>query len=189
MPVGLRARRRARPVERDDGVARAGSAAFGARALPRRAAAAVLAPRPRAQPRARAARRAARRPVRGDRQRPLPPSRPRPPAGRVRRRAPALDARPDRAPAARQRLVGDGVAGRDGGALPRPSRRGRRDGAARGADRVRPHARPRLPLSRLGGPRGRPQARRAVPARSWTSATRAPPSSARPATAWTRSCA
>ena len=128
-----------------------------------RAPAAVLAPRPHAQPRARAARRATGRAVRRDRQRARASPRPRPPAGRVRRGAPALDARPDRARAARQLELRDGVAGRDGGALSRPPGCAARDGADCRALRVRPHARPRLPLSRLGGPRRRPQAGRALP--------------------------
>ena len=51
----------------------------------------------------------------------------------------------------------------DGRALSRPPRRGGRDGPPRGAAGVRSHARPRLPLSRLGGSRSRPQARRALP--------------------------
>ena len=68
------------------------------------------------------------------------------------------------------------LAGRDGRALPRPPRRGRRDGAARRAARVRPHARPRLPLPRLGGPRRRPQARRALPGAARRRATRRRPS-------------
>ena len=103
-----------------------------------------------------------RRAVRGDGQRALPPSRPRPAPGRLRGGAAAVGARPDRAPAPRQRHIGDGLPRRHGGALRRPSRGGRGDGADRGADRVRPHARPRLPLSRRGGSRGRPQAGRAV---------------------------
>ena len=163
--------------------------AFGRRALPGRAAAAALAPRPRPQPRARRARRAARRRLRGDRQRP----RPRPPPGRApgraRRGAPALDARGDRARAARQRELGDRAAGGDGGALRRPPGGGRRDRAARRAAALRPHARPRLPLSRLRGPRRRPQARRALPRRGSSSATPAPASAARRRGASRRSCA
>ena len=134
-----------------------------ARALPDRAAAAAVAPRPRAQPLAGGARRAPRRRLRRDRQRALarpPPGRA---PGRARRRAHALDARGVRALAPGQRELGARAAGGDGGALCRAPGRGRRDRAARGAAALRPPLRARLPLSGLRGPRRRPGAGRDLP--------------------------
>ena len=139
---------RARAARRGD-TARALRGRLRPRALPRRAAAAVLAPRPRARPR---------RWRRSAEQLGVPcvatgnvhshhPDRA-PPPGRARRRAPALDPRADRATAARQRSSANAAPGRDGGPLPEHRTRSPRP-ADRRADRVRPHPRPRLPLSRL----------------------------------------
>ena len=81
--------------------------------------------------------------------------------------------------AARQRQLLPRLRGGDGGPLSRPSRRGRRGGSAGRAPSLRPHPRPRLPLSGLGGPRRRQGAGRDLPrtgssiaTRGWTPTTR-----------------
>ena len=84
---------------------------------------------------------------------------------------------------------GDGLPRRHGGAVRRPSRSGRGDGADRGADRVRPHARPRLPLPGRGGSRGRSQARRAVRSEVVRALSAQRRATGRHARGWTRSCA
>ena len=162
---------------------------FGKREPVDRASAAVLARRSRAQPRPRAARREPRRRVRRDRQRPRPRSCARTAAGPVRRRAAALDARPDRARAARQQLLGAGLAGRDGAALRRPSRRRRRDRADRRALPLRPDARHRLQLPRLGGSRLSSASWPSSAARDSSGATAAPPNTPRRSRGSRRSCA
>ena len=179
LPLRLRARgcaRRARRARRPDRRRADRPPAAGRlrpRALPGRAPAAVLAPRPRcATARSPSSRQRLGVPCVATGNVHCTPSRPRPPAGRLRRGAPALDARPDRARAARQLELRDGVA--------RPRWRGasatiptRSLETERIAERlrVRPHARPRLPLSRLRGPRRRPQAGRALPRAARRSAT------------------
>ena len=99
------------------------------------------------------------RAVRGHRQRPRARAHARAAAGRVRGDAPAHDARRlgARCGAATTPTCWPRPAG-DGGALRRPPRRGRRDRArSPSALTLRPHGRPRLPLSRRGG-RRRPTA-------------------------------
>ena len=103
--------------------------AFGRDALPRRAAAPLPPPRPRAQPRPGRARRPPRRALRGHGQRPRAHARARAAAGRLRGHPRAHDARRLRAAAPRQPQPRPRHAGGDGRPLRRPSRRGRRDRA------------------------------------------------------------
>ena len=98
---------------------------------------------------------AARRAVRRDRQRPRAHACARAAAGRLRRDPRAHDARRLRAAAPRQPRPRARDAGGDGGALRRPSRRGRGDRAPGRHAALRPHPGPRLPLPGRRGPRGR----------------------------------
>ena len=103
-----------------------------------RAPAPVPALRPRAQPAAGRAGGAARGAVRGDRRRPRPRPGARAAAGRVRGPAPPHGARCVGADAARQLRARPGLAGRDGGTLRGPSRRGGRVARAGRKAHVRP---------------------------------------------------
>ncbi len=132
-----------------------------ARALPGRAAAPLLAPRPRPQPLAHPARLPPRRSLRRDRQRPLPQPPPRPAPGRLRRRRAGSDAGGVRAAPPRQPQLGAGLAAGDGRPLRRAPRGGGRDRAPGRAPSLRPDQGARLPLPRGG--RRRLRARRALP--------------------------
>ena len=133
-------------------------------------------------------RRAAGRRLRGDRQRPRPRPQPGRAPGRAGRRAHAHDARGVRAAAARQRELGAGDAGGDGGALRRAPGGDRRDRAAGRAAALRPHLGARLPLSRAPRiPRPTAPWRRSAAGGS-SSATPASPSGPRPSGGWRRSC-
>ena len=145
---------------------------FGRDALPRRAAAPVRPPRPRAQPRAVVAGGAPRRPVRRDGRRPRAHADARAAAGRVRGDPRAHDARRLRAAAARQPRARPRHAAGDGGALRRPSRGGGGDRAPGRHAALRPHPGPRLPLPRRRGRVRRPRPRRGLRARSSTGAIR-----------------
>ena len=155
-------------------IARPPARRLRSRPLPGRAAAALLAPRPRPQPLARRPRRAARRrPVwRPATSTPTPAAAPisRTPSSRCgwgrrwRRREPRRRG---------NSLLGAGLAGRDGEALRRAPRGGRRDPVPRRAAPLRPDRRPRLPLPRRRGPRRRPRAGARSAGRCWPSATRA----------------
>ena len=137
-----------------------------------RAAAAVPARRPRAQPRAGRSGRPAGRGDGGHRQRPRARARARAAAGRVHGAAPSHDAGRVGADAARQLLARAGLAGGDGGALPRAPGGGGGDARAGRPPAVRPERRPRVPLPGVRRRAGAQQARRAVLGRSWGSATR-----------------
>ena len=134
-----------------------------ARRLPGGAAASLLEARPSPQPLARAVRRKARRAVCRDRKRSHAPALTGGAPGHAGGRAPVWLARGDRAPAARQRQRPPRSGRRDGVALSRPPRRRGRLGRACRATSIRPHPRPRLPLSGLGGRGCRPGPRRALP--------------------------
>ena len=194
LPVGLRARRSARrrwergEPRRAEALGAAAAGRVRARAVPGRAAAAVLAPRPGAQPLAGRARRAARRPLRGDRQRPLPPSRPRPLQDAfvaVRLRSTLDQTEPERR-------------GNTSSVMASPAEMAARFAdhpeavaeTARLAERLEFDltARPRLPLPGLRGSRRRPQARRALPGAAGASATPAPAERAEAGGGWRRSC-
>ena len=167
LPVGLRGSWRPRRADRPRA-----AGGLRARRVPDRAAAPVSSRRPGAQPRAGRAGRTARGAVRRDGQRPRPRAGARAAAGRARGGPRAHDAGRLRAAATRQPHARAHDAGGDGGALRGPPRRGGRDRApGRHAD-LRPHRRPRLPLSGGRGRRGRPQARRGVRPRASTRATR-----------------
>ena len=137
-----------------------------------------------------AARRAARR-RRAWRPATSTPTTPTAPACRTRS-SPCACARRSTRPSpsgAATRTLGDGVAGRDGGALPRPSRTRspRRRGSPSGSSST----------SRATSATAIPARRTPTPTASWpssagrgsASAIRDAPSTARPAAAWTRSCA
>ncbi len=154
LPLRLRARGGGcrRPRARRGGGGRAAPArGLRPRAPAGRAAAPLLAPRPGPQPPPGRARQAARGALRRDRQRPRPPPLARPPPGCAGRGQPLLHARGLRAAAPRQRQLGDGPAGGDGGPLRRAPRGGRGDAAPRRAAQLRPDQRARLPLSGLRG--------------------------------------
>ena len=152
--------RSARGARRADAAAAAGGVRV--RSPAGRAAAAVPARRPRAQPRAGRPGGAAGPADGGDRQRPRARARARAAAGRVHGAAPSHDAGRVGAHAARQLLARAGLAGGDGGALPRAPGGGGGDARAGRPPAVRPERRPRVPLPGVRRRAGAQQARRAV---------------------------
>ena len=158
LPQRLRAPGRPRRADHAPAAARLRS-----RRVPRRAAAPLPPPRPRAQPGPVRARRPPRRPLRGDGQRPCAHVRARAAPGRLRGHPRAHDARRLRAPAPRQPQPRPRHAGGDGRALRRPPRGGGRDRAPGRHPALRPHQRPRLSLPRRRGRRCRSQAGRGLP--------------------------
>ena len=181
VPERLRAARGAR---RADAAAAAGS--VRARSAAGRAPAPLPARRPRAQPRAGRSGGASGRAHGGDRQRPRARARARAAAGRVHGAAPSHDAGCLGADAARQLLARAGLAGGDGGALPRAPGGGGGDARAGRPPAVRPERRPRLPLPGVRRRAGAQPSSPSCAGRGWGSATRPATGSRRPRTRGSR---
>ena len=170
LPLRLRPRRRARRRlgarrhrARGAALARRLLAAFGPRALPGRAAAPLLAPRPRPQPLARRTRRAPRRPRRRHRQRPLPHAAAAPTCRTPSSRSGCGETLEESEPLRRGNRSSALVSpAGDGGALRRAPRGRRRDRAPRRAPPVRPDRASSATATRAEGDERRRRARRAL---------------------------